>query len=167
MNLKNYLIFCFLLLCFGSLKSQIECAFKPDTVYIPKENKVINAVCMQTLFKNKSNFYLFKTNTNKYYLKLIVPENLYFGKIDVLELKSGTKSIHFKDTKHYQLDKNTGYYVIEVYKNYIGTLKEDGLTAIQFGKAETIYTKQDCNQVKQLAKCFYESIDTKTAKQKN
>ena len=93
----------------------------------------------------------------------MVIENLYFGKIDLLELKSGTKSFYLKETTHYQLDKNTGYYLLEIYKNYIGTLKDNGLTAIQFGKAETIYSKQDCNQVKQIAKCFYENIDTKTA----
>lgn len=148
---------------FSLLNSQTNCAFKNDTLFIPKENKVINARYLQTTFKNKTNFFLYKGNNNKCYIKFVVIENLYFGKIDLLELKSGTKSFYLKETTHYQLDKNTGYYLLEIYKNYIGTLKDNGLTAIQFGKAETIYSKQDCNQVKQIAKCFYENIDTKTA----
>ncbi len=167
MNFKHFIIALPLLLGFTTVKSQTECTFKPDTVTIPKENKTINAHYLQTTFKNNSNFFLYKSDNNKYYLKLIVTENLYFGKIDVLELKSSEKSYYAKDTKQYQLDKNTGYYVIEIWKNYIGTLKDDGLTAIVFGKAETLYSKQDCSQVKQLAKCFYESIDIKKTKQKN
>ena len=166
-SLKKHIFFYFFALCIIFAQSQIDCVFKADTVFVPKENKVLNATYLQTTFKNKTNFYLYKANNNKYYIKFVVTENLYFGKVDLLELKSGTKSFYAKETTHYQLDKNTGYYVFEIYKNYIGTLKDDGLTSINFGKAETIYSKQDCNQVKQLAKCFYQSIDAKPTTQKN
>ncbi len=157
----------FFLLNLGLLKSQVDCVFKADTIFIPKENKVVNAEYLQTTFKNRSNFILYKTDNGKYYLKLIVTENLYFGKIDMLELISNSKSFFAKDTKQYEFNKHTGYYMIEIFKNYIGTLKEDGLSLIIFGKAETDFTKQDSKQVKQLAECFYQTIDTKKTKQKN
>lgn len=141
--------------------SQGDCHFIQDTVSIPKENKIVNAEYLQTVLKNKSVVQLFKTETNKYYLKLIVTENLYFNKVDILEIKSGGKSFYAKDTKHYQYDKHTGYYIIEIYKNYAGTLKDDGITSIVFGKAETDFGKHDCNQIKQISKCFYENIIAK------
>jgi hypothetical protein len=168
MIFKAQILICFFVLYgFCSSYSQVDCNFKNDTVFIPKENKVINASYLQTALKNKSNFIIYKSDNNRYFVKLIVSENLYFNKIDLLEFKSGSKSIFFKDTKHFQNDKNSGYYVVEVWKNYIGTLTEDGITAIQFGKAETVYTKQDCNQIKQIAKCFYDNISLSKTKQKN
>lgn len=106
-------------------------------------------------------------NSKNYYLKLVVYENLYFNKIDLLELKSGSKSYYAKETKQFQLDNNTGFYVIEIWKNYVATLMEDGLTAIKFGNAQTEYTRQDCQQAKLTAKCFYESIDNSKNKTKN
>jgi hypothetical protein len=141
--------------------SQTDCSFIQDTVTIPKDKKVLNAEYLQTVLKNKSIVQLYKTETNKYYLKLIVTENLYFNKVDMLEIKSGSKSFFAKETRHYQFDKHTGFYLVEIYKNYAGTLKDDGITSIVFGSAETNFSKQDCNQVKQISKCFYENIVTK------
>jgi hypothetical protein len=152
---------------FGTLHSQIDCALKSESVYLPKENQTINAKSLSTILKNNTTIILYKTDKGKYYLKLIVSENLYFNRVDILELKSGTKSIFFKDTKHYEIDKNTGYYSVEILKNYIATLKDEGLTAIKFGNAQTNYTKQDCKQIKQIAKCLYESIDISKTKQQN
>jgi len=141
--------------------AQINCGFNQDTVFIPKENKVITADCIKTTLKDKSEILLFKTPSNKYYLKLIVTENLYFNKVDLLEIKSGSKSFFAKDTKNFEYDKHAGFYVVEIYKNYAGTLKDEGITSIVFGKAETAFCKQDCSQIKQISKCFYESIATK------
>lgn len=143
------------------LCAQTNCAFAKDTFFIPKENKTINGEFLETVFKNKTIVKLIKSETNKYYLKMIVPENLYFDRVDVLEIRSGTKSFYAKETKQFQLNKHTGFYVVELYKNYVATLKEDGITSIVFNKAETIFTKQDCSQIKQIAKCFYEAVSTK------
>src|SRR3954468_16215279 len=118
---------------FANAFSQSDCNFISDTVSIPKDNKVMNAEYLQTTLKNKSIVQLYKTETNKYYLKLIVTENLYFNKVDLLEIKSGSKSFFAKETKHHQYDKHTGFYLVEIYKNYAGTLKDDGITSIVFG----------------------------------
>lgn len=143
------------------LCAQSNCVFVKDTFYIPKENKTINGEYLETVFKNKTKVQLIKSETNKFYLKMCVFENLYFDKVDVLEIRSGTKSFYAKETKQFQLDKHTGFYVVELYKNYVATLKEDGITSIVFNKAETIFTKQDCSQIKQISKCFYEAVSTK------
>ncbi|MCW3076309.1 MAG: hypothetical protein JWO32_918 [Bacteroidetes bacterium] len=141
--------------------AQSECTFIKDTLTVAKENKVVTAEMLQTTFKNKTVVQIIKTEAGKYYLKFIVFENLYFNRIDLLEIKSGTKSFYAKETTQYRRDKYSGFYLIEIYKNYIGTLRQDGVTSIVFNKAETIFTKQDCELIKQMAKCFYDAISPK------
>ncbi|MBA2613644.1 MAG: hypothetical protein H0U95_16905 [Bacteroidetes bacterium] len=138
-----------------------DLAFIKDTLRIPKENKVVDAEYLITALKNGTTLQLAKANNAKFYLRICTSENLYFGKTDMLEIKSGSKSFFAKETTNYELGKNSGYYVIEIYKNYIGTLKEDGITGFMFGKAETSFSKQDCNQIKQMAKHFYENVCAK------
>lgn len=158
--MKQFLLFIF---CAISLtfRAQAGCAFTKDTLTIPKENKTVNVEMIQTVFKGKTVVQFIKTDNAKYYMKMIVNENLYFDKVDILEIRSGSKSFYAKDTKQYQFDKHSGYFVVELYKNYIGTLKDDGITSIFFNKAETDFTRQDCAQVKQIAKCFYEAVTPK------
>ncbi|MBL7922371.1 MAG: hypothetical protein JNJ40_18795 [Bacteroidia bacterium] len=146
---------------FGHSQKAGDFSFISDTIRIPKENKVIQADYVITSLKNGSTIQLVKAPANKFYMRICTNENLYFGKKDMMEIKSGSKSFYAKETTNYELSKNSGYYVIEIYKNYIGTLKDDGITGIVFGKAETAFSKQDCNQVKQMAKYFYESITAK------
>ncbi|MDP1802763.1 MAG: hypothetical protein Q8L81_15485 [Bacteroidota bacterium] len=136
-------------------------AFIKDTIRIPKENKVVNSEYLITTLKNGTTVQLAKASTGKFYLRICTSENLYFGKTDMLEIKSGSKSFFAKETTNYELSKNSGFYVIEIFKNYIGTLKEDGITGFTFGKAVTTFSKQDCNQVKQMAKHFYENVCAK------
>lgn len=116
---------------------------------------------LTTILKNKNAVEFIKADNGKLYLKLTVSQNLYFDKIDVLEIRSGSKSFYVKDTKQYQRDKNTGFFVVELFKNYVATLKDDGITSIYFNQAETPFTRQDCVQIKQIAKCFYDAITPK------
>lgn len=141
--------------------AQEVCAVKQDTVFMPKENKVIETEILEANLKSGGIGLLIKTENNRYFLKLVVTENLYFNKTEQLEIISGSKSTFYKDTKQFQYDKHRGYYIVEVFKNYIATLKEYGITSLVFGKAETKFSKQDCNQIKQIAKCLYESISAK------
>lgn len=152
---------CFLLLSVSIFRAQNNCAFSPDTLFLPKESKTVSADYLQASFKNGSSLRLYKTPSNKYYLKLVVTENLYFDKVDLLEIQSGSKSFYSKDTKQLELSKSAGYFVVEIYKNYVATLREEGVTGILFGKVETSFTRSDANQVKQIAKCFYATIETK------
>ena len=146
---------------FGFAQKSEDFNFIKDTVRITKENKVIDAEYIITTFKTGTTIQLIKGLNNKLYMRIVTSENNYFGKTDVLEVKSGSKSYFAKETINIQLDKNYGYYVIEIFKNYIATLKDDGITGFSFAKAVTSFTKQDCNQVKQMAKYFYETVCAK------
>lgn len=132
-----------------------------DTVLTTTKQKITDGEFIETTLKNNSIVRLYKLKNNKYYLKLIVSENLYFDKIDLLEVQSGTRSYYEKDIKQHELNKSTGYFVFEVYRNYIATLRDEGITAIVFGKVETDFSKQDASQIRHMAKCFYENIVVK------
>ena len=164
--MKYFFSFFVFLFSYVLIYSQDSCEFNfiKDTIRIPKENKVVDGDYLIATLKNGSTVQLVKTSTNKFYLRIESSENLYFGKTDVLEIKSGTKSFFAKETTNFGLTKYRGYYVIEVFKNYIGTLKEDGITGFVFGKAVTVFTKQDCSQIKKMSNYFYESFCTKNNK---
>jgi hypothetical protein len=145
------------------LSSQVDCAssFIQDTMSLPESGKVLEGEYIQTTLKDFSTVTLFKAKNDKYYLRFIVKRNFYFEKVDVLEIRSGSKSYYAKNTRQFKIDKTTGLFVIEVFKNYISTLKDDGITSLYFANAETDFTKKDAAQIKQISKCFYESISTK------
>lgn len=162
-TMKNNFLLLSILFISLTLTSQNGCdfEFKNDTIFIPKEEKLLNGDYIETSLKNQSNVQLFKISETKLYLKLYVTENFYFNKIDVLEIKSGKKSYYAKDTKQFKLTKTKGMFVIEIFKNYLTTLMDYGITSIVFGGAETKFTRQDASQVKKLSTCFYESIFVK------
>lgn len=157
--MKNFVVIILFLLSFIGFGQ--DCALQIDTVFVPFENKVLDCELMSVTLKNKSVFTFVKAPNKKLYVKFIVTENLYFNKKDQLEVRSGKRSFWVKDAIHYQHDKYKGYYFFEIYPNYVATLKDDGLTSIACGKAETDFGKSDSNQIKQLAKCFQESIAPK------
>ncbi len=161
--MKSTLVFfCFMLFALiGKTQTNCEVDFVPDTLFVPNEAKTYSGKYLQSNLENNATLQLYKLNNSRFYLKLIVKENLYFDKTDVLEIMSGTKSWVRKEITQYQLDKSTGYYLVEIFKNYIGTLKDDGITAIVFGKVKTAFSKQDANKIKKISKCLYETIDTK------
>jgi hypothetical protein len=152
---------CFLLSLFISLSALCfaqECPpFQSDTMGIPGAAPV-SGQYMETQLRDQATVRVFKTGKDKLYLRLIVTENFYFNKVDLLEIKSGTKSYYVKNIKQHKIDKTHGLFVTEIYRNYLHTLMDHGITSIVFGGAETKFTKQDLAQVKQLAGCVYASL---------
>lgn len=157
---RSLISFCSILLSMA-FYAQGECSFVKDTLFLPDEKKNLSGEYLEAVLKNNSVLRLYKTGSNRYYLRLAVSENLYFDKTDQLEIQSGSKSMYEPKIKQYELGKATGYYVFEIYKNYIATLKDDGITAIVFGKAKTSFTRQDANKIKDISNCFYETIVSK------
>jgi hypothetical protein len=157
----RFLLVCFLFLTLGFKGQNCDFKFSQDTMSLPETNKILEGEYFETTLKDFSVVRLFKTEDDKYYLKFIVKKNFYFDKVDVLEIRSGNKSYYAKNTRQYKIDKTTGLFVIEIFKNYIATLKEDGITSLYFAKAETDFTRQDAGQIKKMAKCFYESLSVK------
>lgn len=155
------IIFIFLYFCFFSeFKSQNNCDvdFIKDTLFIANENKVLNGEYLTATLKNGSVVQFFKVNVTRFFLKLIINKNTYFDKVDVLEIKSGKKSYYEKNIKQFKLDKTTGMYVLEIFENYLITLKNEGISAIVFNETETEFTNQDVNKIKKIATCFYQNV---------
>jgi hypothetical protein len=76
-------------------------------------------------------------------------------------MRTGNRSYYVKNARQYKIDKTTGLFIVEIFKNYLTTLKEDGMTSIYFAKAETDFTKHDANLIKQMARCFYDAYTQK------
>src|SRR3954466_9869107 len=113
----------------GVAQEKCETTFVPDTLTPPGASVTLNGLSVETTLKNLTKVKLFKTeNSDTIYLRLIVTENFYFNKVDVLEIQSGTKSYYAKDTKQYKLSRSEGQFTIEIFRNYVWTLKELGIT---------------------------------------
>lgn len=161
--MRSFLVYCYVLLFGFGLNCQTNCetAFVGDTLTFPSDGKVYNGKYVETTLKNFSVVRLFIADNNRLFLKMIVTKNFYFDKVATLEIRSGHKSYYAKDTKQYKITKTSGLFVIEVFKNYVATIREEGITSIVFGEAETDFTRQDAKQIKQIAKCVYEAISGK------
>lgn len=133
--------------------------FVTDTLFNEKDDSFLMADGLTTpMFKSGSQVKLFKV-ANKYYLEIEVRDNLYFDKVDNLEVKSGSKSMFQKGIKQHQKNKHTAFFVMEVFKNYIATLKDDGITSFVFNNAESTFSKQEIKEIKKIANCFYQTIN--------
>jgi hypothetical protein len=155
------IIFAFCFFAFFKGQTNAEPAFVRDTMTFTGENKVLNGEYVETTLKNLSVVRMFKTADNKYYLRFLVTVNFYFDKVDLLEIRSGKKSYYNENTKQFKVNKTLGLFIVEIPKNYIAQLKDEGITSIVFGKAETDFTRQDASQVRRIARYFYESITGK------
>jgi hypothetical protein len=157
------IIFFMLSLCplFYNAQEKAELAFVQDTMTFTGENKVLNGEYVETTLKNLSVVRMFKTTDNKYYLRFLVTANFYFGKVDVFEIRSGKKSYYNENTKQHKVSKTMGLFIVEIPKNYVAQLSDEGITSIVFNKAETDFTRQDASQIRKMAKFFNESITAK------
>ena len=142
----------------SQLRAQESCEslFFTDTLTNPVDHKLVEGLSAETTLKNLSVIRAVKTSDNRYFLRMIVTRNFYFDKVATLEIRSGKRSYYAKDTRQFKINKTTGLFVIEIYKNYLAQLKDDGITSIVFGEAETDFTRQDASNLRKMFKCFYE-----------
>lgn len=141
--------------------AQNTCVIMPDTLILEETKTAIYGVSIEAKLKKHGELKLFKADNGKLYLHFLVTQNLYFDKRDNLEIESDGRSILFKNVLHQKYDKYTGLYVVEVWKNYIVTLKDDGLSSLTFVKAKTKFYPSESKLVKQIADCFYQEINIK------
>jgi len=154
------------MMCFAMMNAQNTCemGFIRDSLYVEKENTFIGADGLKTpSFKDGGEVKIFKVGS-KNYLMLICKSNLYFDLISDLEIKSGTKSMVAKGVKQYQKNKHTAFFVVEILKNYVATLKDDGITSYVFNAKETFLAKNEVKEVKKIANCFYQTINVPNKK---
>ena len=153
--MKRIITVFFLVFLSTLYKGQCDLAFVKDTVSLQKDEKIVVGEYVETTLKNLSVVRLFKTNDNKFYMRFIVTEDFYFDKVGTLEVKSGSRSYYAKDNRQHKVNTTKGMYVIEVYRNYLATLKEDGITSLAFASGETDFTRQDAAQIRAIARCIY------------
>lgn len=148
----------------GFSQNTCEMGFTTDSLYDAKQNTFSLADGLVTpVFKNGSQIKLFKVG-NRYYLSIEFKNNLYFDKTDDLEIKSGTKSMFQKGIKQQQKNKYTALFAFEIYKNYVGTLKDEGITSFVFNNTENSFSKPEVKEIKKIATCFYQTINVPTTK---
>jgi hypothetical protein len=160
--MKSIITVCIVLLTsVYNCQNACEPGFVRDTMSLPEGGKMLDGEYLETTLKNASVVRLFKTNDNRYYLRMYITKNFYFGKVGDLEIRSGTKSYYARETKQHKIDKHTGMFIIEIMKNYVATLKDGGITSIVFSDTETNFTKQDTKQIKAISQCLYDAISVK------
>jgi hypothetical protein len=154
------------MMCFAIMNAQNTCemGFVRDSLFVEKDNAFVGADGLITpSFKDGGQVKIFKVG-NKYYLMLTCKSNLFFDVINDLEIKSGTKSMVAKGVKQHQKDKYTGFFVVEILRNYVATLKDNGITSYVFNTKETLFGKNEVKEVKKIANCFYQTINVPNKK---
>ncbi len=139
-------------------------ALVSDTMSVPGTTLQLEGGYLETTLKKQAVVRIFKTEDDRLFLRFIVTENFYFNQISTLEIQSGTKSYYVKNCRQHKVDKAHGMYITEIYRNYLATIKEYGITGLVFGGAESNFTRQDAAQVKAIAQCVYNSLPHQNSK---
>lgn len=157
--MKN-LLFVLPVLFFFKGTAQTDCTnlLKSDSCALQISSKKELVEIAEVKIKNNYQVQFIKQDQKKY-LKLIIKDDLGFGKKGSLLLYCNKKQIYVKMITLQIIDKTSAYFLIELIPNYITTLKENGLTNIIFcEKIEFVVPKQDSEAVKKMAACFYDLV---------
>jgi hypothetical protein len=141
--------------------SQTTCdyQFKSDSCALsnPKNKEVVDV--MEVKIKNNYLIQFIKQD-KKNYLKIIVRNDLGFGKKSSLLLLSNKKQIYIKTIELQIIDKSSAYFLISLNStNYLENIKELGLSSILFNEtAEFGIPKSDSDLIKKAADCFFNQV---------
>jgi hypothetical protein len=151
---KLYILFFLAVVGCGSAQNCLETS---DSLYNPSQKQSSVVSVLNCPLKNGGNIQFFNNN-GKYVLKLSLHEKFGFVDVGSLQIKSGTKSFFVKNTTLYNPKSIDSYFLVDVLINYIGTLKEEGITSVVFNeKFEAKLSSEDVKNVRRTAKCFYEA----------
>ena len=156
-NLFLISFFSFVISSYG----QNNCDYKLTTDSCSLQNSKMKELVEFMEVKIKSNYFIqFIKLDKKVYLKIIVRDNLGFGKKGSLLLLSNKKQIYIRSLELQIIDKSSAYFLIALNEtNYLENIKEFGLTSILFNEtAEFSIPKSDSDQIKKAANCFYEFV---------
>lgn len=141
--------------------SQTSCdyKFKSDSCSIQNSNNKELVELMEIKIKNNYLIQFIKQD-KKNYLKIIVRDNLGFGKKSSLLLVSNKKQIYIKTIELQIIDKSSAYFLIALNgTNYLENIKEIGLSTLIFNEtAEFSVPKSDSEQIKKAANCFFNQV---------
>jgi hypothetical protein len=145
-------------------EANCENSFLVDTITIFSEGKLYEGEVLKTTLKNQSQVQMFAIERKRYFIRIYVTENFYFNKVDILTVESGKWTYPVKNCKQYKISKTMGMYVFEVQKNYLATLREEGMTGLVFAGSKSDFTRNDGQQLKKMCRCFYETMFEKKNK---
>ena len=158
--MKQLLLICSLTFSIISFaQTNCEFQFKSDScaLSIPQNKEVVEVMEV----KIKKNYLVqFIKQDKKNYLKIIVQDNLGFGKKGSLLLLSNKKQIYIKSIELQVINKTSAYFLISLNETYyLENIKELGLTSIVFNEtAEFGIPKADSDQIKKAANCFFNQV---------
>lgn len=151
-------LFVLSVLFFFNTVAQTDCGavLKQDSAVILNPSQKEPVELAEVKIKNNYQVQFIKHGP-KNYLKLIVKDDLGYGKKGSLLLYCNKKQIYVKTITLQPIDKKSAYFILELVPNYIITLKDNGLTNIIFCEnVEFVVPKQDSEAVKKMAGCFYD-----------
>ncbi len=158
--MKTILSYCLIFLWFCNY-AQEPCAYhlSPYATSIEDPTTTVSGEMMEVKIKNNYQVQFIKVD-KKNYLKIIVRDNLGFGKTGSLLLQPIKKQIYIKSAKLHIIDKSSGYFIIDLNNsNYLNSIKDYGLNKIIFNETvEFSIPKNDSEQIKKLAECFFDIV---------
>lgn len=160
--MKFVLTFGCLLLGFN-MSSQVKCTMtlKSDSCALQLSNKKELVELISIVIKNNYQVQFIKHNKTTY-LKLIIKNDLGYGRTCSLMLYSTKKQYYTKSITLQPIDKTSAYFLLEINSNYLKTIVDNGLTSIMFCEnSEFVIPKADSELIKQGATCFYDAVMVK------
>lgn len=147
-----------LIICL-SVKGQFNCNFKKDTCALQLQKNKVQVELIEVPIK-KDYYVQFIKNGEKNFLKIIVSDNLGFGNKGSLLLILNKKQIYIKNIELQVINKTTGYFLLPLNNNnYLDNIKDLGITKLIFcEKNECSIPKNDTEQIKKAANCFYTAV---------
>ena len=154
--MKQLLLICSLILCAPSF-SQTPCEYtlKPDSSALLTPKKKEPVELLEVKIKNNYQVQFIKLD-KKNYMKIIVRDDLGFGKKGSLLLLAAKKQIYIRSTTLNVIDKTSAYFLVELNDSYyLDNIKEFGLSKIVFNETvEFSIPKTDTDLIKKAAECF-------------
>lgn len=143
------------------ISQESNCAYslKPTTTTLTDPKSSENVELMEVKIKNNYQVQFIKAD-KKNYLKIIVRDDLGFGKKGSLLLLPLKKQIYVKSVTLNIIDKESAYFIVDLNNSYyLDNIKDYGLTKIIFNESvEFSVPKGDSEQIKKLASCFFDIV---------
>jgi hypothetical protein len=154
--MKTLLLFSFFFSLHVFSQTTCDYSLKSASAPLQSSNKEESVEMIEVKIKNNYLVQFIKVD-KKNYLKIIVRDDLGFGKKGSLLLQTFKKQIYIKSTPLTIIDKTSAYFLIELNNTYyLDNIKEFGISKIRFNEVvEFGIPKNDSDQIKKAAECFF------------
>ncbi|MFZ9452352.1 MAG: hypothetical protein ACO27N_09565 [Bacteroidia bacterium] len=143
---------------YNSAQPGYQCHIQIDTMTILLTGNLQQGAYVELRLEKKGRLRVFKAADQKCYLMCYTVENFYFGRVDVLNLFSGSKQYTEEGVKQFKISKTEALYVIPVQRNYLNQLQFEGLSGYSFAGAETRFSRRDIKNSLLFFNCVFNSL---------